>query len=58
MHPKAGYEAVYEETAALLDWGFAAGDTVRAVGELVTPLSEQPKKAAAASRRRAPRPPP
>ncbi|MFI6880129.1 D-alanyl-D-alanine carboxypeptidase family protein [Streptomyces sp. NPDC050400] len=49
MHPKAGYEAVYEETAALLDWGFAAGDKVRAVGELVTPLSEQPKKAAAAS---------
>lgn len=47
MHPKAGYEAVYQETAALLDWGFAAADRVRAVGQLVTPLSEQPKKSAA-----------
>ncbi|WP_428952739.1 D-alanyl-D-alanine carboxypeptidase family protein [Streptomyces sp. cg35] len=46
MHPASGYEAVYEETAALLDWGFAAGSTVSAVGELVTPLSEQPKKSA------------
>ncbi|MCX4828915.1 serine hydrolase [Streptomyces sp. NBC_01016] len=44
MHPKSGYEAVYEETAALLDWGFAAANKVRPVGELVTPLSEQSKK--------------
>ncbi|WP_425830359.1 D-alanyl-D-alanine carboxypeptidase family protein [Streptomyces fractus] len=43
MHPKSGYEAVYEETAALLDWGFAAANKVRPVGELVTPLSERPK---------------
>ncbi|MEV3860312.1 D-alanyl-D-alanine carboxypeptidase [Streptomyces sp. NPDC050095] len=47
MHPKSGYEAVYEETAALLDWGFAAGDRASAVGELVTPLSEQPKRSSA-----------
>ncbi|MET9493242.1 D-alanyl-D-alanine carboxypeptidase [Streptomyces sp. NPDC006552] len=46
MHPAPGYEAVYRETAALLDWGFAAGGAVRPVGELVTPLSEQPKAAA------------
>ncbi|MFJ9039181.1 D-alanyl-D-alanine carboxypeptidase family protein [Streptomyces sp. NPDC102406] len=43
MHPRAGYEAVYRETAALLDWGFAASGKVSAVGELVTPLSERPK---------------
>ncbi|MET8469880.1 serine hydrolase [Streptomyces sp. NPDC006422] len=43
MHPKSGYEAVYEETAALLDWGFAAADKVRPVGVLVGPLSEQPR---------------
>ncbi|MGW2344559.1 D-alanyl-D-alanine carboxypeptidase family protein [Streptomyces sp. NPDC001661] len=43
MHPKSGYEAVYEETAALLDWGFAAANKVRPVDELATPLSEQPK---------------
>ncbi|MEB8338639.1 D-alanyl-D-alanine carboxypeptidase family protein [Streptomyces endophyticus] len=42
MHPKSGYEAVYEETAALLDWGFAAAHRVRPIGELVTPLSERP----------------
>ncbi|MFJ8820235.1 D-alanyl-D-alanine carboxypeptidase family protein [Streptomyces sp. NPDC102467] len=46
MHPAPGYEAVYRETAALLDWGFAAGTKVSAVGELVTPLSEQPKSSA------------
>ncbi|MGW6356529.1 D-alanyl-D-alanine carboxypeptidase family protein [Streptomyces sp. NPDC055092] len=48
MHPKSGYEAVYEETAALLDWGFAAAGKADPVGTLVTPLSEQPKGAAAA----------
>ncbi|MFD5120910.1 D-alanyl-D-alanine carboxypeptidase family protein [Streptomyces sp. NPDC058385] len=47
MHPKSGYEAVYEETAALLDWGFAAAGKADPVGTLVTPLSEQPKGAAA-----------
>ncbi|WP_338699736.1 serine hydrolase [Streptomyces sp. Q6] len=49
MHPKSGYEAVYEETAALLDWGFAAGDKVSAVGELVTPLSERPASSSSAA---------
>ncbi|MEU6391439.1 serine hydrolase [Streptomyces sp. NPDC046939] len=47
MHPKAGYEAVYAETAALLDWGFAAGGKVRPVGALVAPLSEQPASSGA-----------
>ncbi|QKW31049.1 D-alanyl-D-alanine carboxypeptidase [Streptomyces seoulensis] len=40
MHPAAGANAVYEETAALLDWGFAQGGAARAVGTLVDPLSE------------------
>ncbi|MDT0265271.1 serine hydrolase [Streptomyces sp. DSM 44915] len=34
--------AVYREAAALLDWGFAAADTARPVGELVPPVSELP----------------
>ncbi|MCX3059011.1 D-alanyl-D-alanine carboxypeptidase family protein, partial [Streptomyces beihaiensis] len=46
MHPMSGYEAVYEQTRALLDWGFAAAGKVRPVGELVTPLSEQRKSSA------------
>ncbi|MFF4254894.1 D-alanyl-D-alanine carboxypeptidase family protein [Streptomyces sp. NPDC001663] len=40
MHPKSGYNAVYEETAALLDWGFERAGSVQAVGTLVEPLSE------------------
>ncbi|RVU18291.1 D-alanyl-D-alanine carboxypeptidase [Streptomyces antnestii] len=48
MHPRAGYEAVYEETAALLDWGFAAAGKADPVGTLVAPLSEQPESARAA----------
>ncbi|WP_458243432.1 D-alanyl-D-alanine carboxypeptidase family protein [Streptomyces sp. MAI_2237] len=40
MHPTSGYNAVYEETAALLDWGFGRGSSVEAVGRLVEPLSE------------------
>ncbi|WP_405873440.1 MULTISPECIES: D-alanyl-D-alanine carboxypeptidase family protein [unclassified Streptomyces] len=40
MHPKSGTNAVYEETAALLDWGFTKGSSARAVGALVEPLSE------------------
>ncbi|MER5543173.1 D-alanyl-D-alanine carboxypeptidase family protein [Streptomyces sp. NPDC001118] len=40
MHPAAGGIAVYEQTAALLDWGFGRGRTARAVGTLVDPLSE------------------
>lgn len=40
MHPRSGYNAVYEETAALLDWGFSKAGSARAVGTLVDPLSE------------------
>ncbi|WP_405446989.1 D-alanyl-D-alanine carboxypeptidase [Streptomyces achromogenes] len=40
MHPESGGNAVYEETAALLDWGFTHGRSARPVGTLVTPLSE------------------
>jgi D-alanyl-D-alanine carboxypeptidase (penicillin-binding protein 5/6) len=40
MHPKSGSNAVYEETAALLDWGFAHGGSAQPVGTLVEPLSE------------------
>ncbi|MFG2903511.1 D-alanyl-D-alanine carboxypeptidase family protein [Kitasatospora sp. NPDC048286] len=34
MHP-ASYQKVYDETAALLDWGFAAAGKVQPVGRLV-----------------------
>ncbi|MFC3576551.1 D-alanyl-D-alanine carboxypeptidase family protein [Streptomyces yaanensis] len=40
MHPEPGGNGVYQETAALLDWGFAHAGTARAVGTLVDPLSE------------------
>ncbi|MFJ2903377.1 D-alanyl-D-alanine carboxypeptidase family protein [Streptomyces sp. NPDC091279] len=40
MHPRSGYNAVYEETAALLDWGFAQGSSAKPVGVLADPLSE------------------
>ncbi|MER5192916.1 D-alanyl-D-alanine carboxypeptidase family protein [Streptomyces sp. NPDC002755] len=40
LHPESGHNAVYEETAALLDWGFAQGSSARAVGTLVEALSE------------------
>ncbi|MFE4749820.1 D-alanyl-D-alanine carboxypeptidase [Streptomyces mirabilis] len=40
MHPKSGGSGVYEETAALLDWGFKEGAKARSVGTLVDPLSE------------------
>ncbi|MBB5925323.1 D-alanyl-D-alanine carboxypeptidase family protein [Streptomyces echinatus] len=40
MHPDAGGNAVYEHTAALLDWGFTHGRSARAVGTLVQPLGE------------------
>ncbi|MCX5194866.1 D-alanyl-D-alanine carboxypeptidase [Streptomyces sp. NBC_00249] len=40
MNPDGGgANSVYEETAALLDWGFAAAGKVRPVGELVPPKS-------------------
>ncbi|QNA74917.1 D-alanyl-D-alanine carboxypeptidase [Streptomyces sp. So13.3] len=35
MHPAAGSNEVYKETAALLDWGFKAAPTVKPVGTLV-----------------------
>ncbi|MFD3329445.1 D-alanyl-D-alanine carboxypeptidase family protein [Streptomyces sp. NPDC058701] len=41
MNPSAGGgNAVYEETSALFDWGFAAAGKVKPVGELVPPKSE------------------
>ncbi|MFE2073482.1 D-alanyl-D-alanine carboxypeptidase family protein [Streptomyces misionensis] len=40
MHPATGSNAVYEQTAALLDWGFTHGGSVQPVGTLVKPLSE------------------
>ncbi|MEU9255291.1 D-alanyl-D-alanine carboxypeptidase [Streptomyces sp. NPDC048270] len=41
MNPGAGgANSVYEETAALFDWGFAAAGKVKPVGELVPPKSE------------------
>ncbi|MFF9977704.1 D-alanyl-D-alanine carboxypeptidase family protein [Streptomyces erythrochromogenes] len=40
MNPGAGgLNSVYEETAALFDWGFAAAGKVKPVGELVPPKS-------------------
>ncbi|MFD4608546.1 D-alanyl-D-alanine carboxypeptidase family protein [Streptomyces sp. NPDC058440] len=45
LNPAAGSNAVYEETAALLDWGFGKGSSARPVGTLVEPLSEGGKKA-------------
>ncbi|MEU1272185.1 serine hydrolase [Streptomyces sp. NPDC005799] len=45
MHPRSGYNAVYEETATLLDWGFSKGGSAPAVGTLVEPLSEGGAKA-------------
>ncbi|MEU1009725.1 serine hydrolase [Streptomyces sp. NPDC005890] len=40
MHPDSGGNAVYEQTAALLDWGFTHGRSAQPVGLLVEPLSE------------------
>ncbi|MGV9247078.1 D-alanyl-D-alanine carboxypeptidase family protein [Streptomyces sp. NPDC003710] len=51
MHPEPGGNGVYEETAALLDWGFAHAGTARAVGVLVEPLSEGGAKATPAPAR-------
>ncbi|WP_455352542.1 D-alanyl-D-alanine carboxypeptidase family protein [Streptomyces sp. SYSU K217416] len=42
MNPDAeGLNAVYDETAALFDWGFAAAGKVRPVGELVGPKTAE-----------------
>ncbi|MFK4146641.1 D-alanyl-D-alanine carboxypeptidase family protein [Streptomyces sp. NPDC004065] len=56
MHPAAGVNAVYEETAALLDWGFDYGRSARAVGTLAEPLSEGGARAQAAPARKTVRP--
>jgi D-alanyl-D-alanine carboxypeptidase (penicillin-binding protein 5/6) len=40
MHPDSGGNAVYEETARLLDWGFGEGSSAKAVGRLAEPVSE------------------
>ncbi|MFF4208130.1 D-alanyl-D-alanine carboxypeptidase family protein [Streptomyces sp. NPDC001796] len=40
MHPEPGGNGVYEETASLLDWGFAHAGKVEPVGALAEPLSE------------------
>ncbi|MER8031631.1 serine hydrolase [Streptomyces bauhiniae] len=37
MHPAEGSNAVYEQTAALLDWGFGAGRAAQPVGMLAAP---------------------
>jgi D-alanyl-D-alanine carboxypeptidase (penicillin-binding protein 5/6) len=49
MHPTSGYDEVYREAAALLDWGFGAAGNVEAVGELVPPLSEASPSASASA---------
>ncbi|MEU6540225.1 D-alanyl-D-alanine carboxypeptidase [Streptomyces sp. NPDC047000] len=54
MHPASGSNAVYEETAALLDWGFGKGSSARAVGTLVTPVSEGGGAASPSATMRAP----
>ncbi|MFI6338107.1 D-alanyl-D-alanine carboxypeptidase family protein [Streptomyces sp. NPDC050535] len=38
LHPRSGGGGVYEETAALLDWGFGAGAKAESVGTLAEPL--------------------
>ncbi|MFE9307101.1 D-alanyl-D-alanine carboxypeptidase family protein [Streptomyces sp. NPDC006706] len=45
LNPANGSNAVYEETAALLDWGFGQGSSAQPVGTLVEPLSEGGAKA-------------
>ncbi len=55
MHPDAGGNAVYEHTAALLDWGFTHGRSAQAVGTLVEPLGEGGTSAHAAPEGRAAR---
>jgi serine-type D-Ala-D-Ala carboxypeptidase (penicillin-binding protein 5/6) len=54
MHPVSGGNAVYEETAALLDWGFGKGRSARAVGMLVEPVSEGGGKASPSATTRPP----
>ncbi|MGW5335184.1 D-alanyl-D-alanine carboxypeptidase family protein [Streptomyces bauhiniae] len=44
MHPAEGSNAVYEQTAALLDWGFGAGRAAQPVGLLATPGGPHPTR--------------
>ncbi|MFF5531282.1 D-alanyl-D-alanine carboxypeptidase family protein [Streptomyces cinerochromogenes] len=53
MHPESGGNAVYEHTAALLDWGFTHGRSAQPVGRLVEPLSEGGAGASPAPARKA-----
>ncbi|MCC9310513.1 D-alanyl-D-alanine carboxypeptidase [Kitasatospora sp. RB6PN24] len=58
MHPDT-YMKVYEEAAALLDWGFAAGKQARPIGTLVAPRptptpSAAPRSASPAAAGRVP----
>ncbi|MFJ9818054.1 D-alanyl-D-alanine carboxypeptidase family protein [Streptomyces sp. NPDC101151] len=55
MHPTEGSNAVYEQTAALLDWGFGHGRSAQAVGTLVEPVSEGGASASRAPARKAAR---
>ncbi|KPH98374.1 Serine-type D-Ala-D-Ala carboxypeptidase [Actinobacteria bacterium OK074] len=48
MHPKAGGNGVYAETAQLLDWGFKNAGKTDSIGTLVKPLSEGGAPATAA----------
>ncbi|MFE2375957.1 D-alanyl-D-alanine carboxypeptidase family protein [Streptomyces sp. NPDC059398] len=49
MHPVTGYDQVYKDTSALLDWGFRAAGRVTPVGKLVDPVSEGGRPSAAPS---------
>lgn len=49
MHPVNGYDQVYKDTSALLDWGFRAAGRVTPVGTLVAPVSEGGRPRAAAT---------
>ncbi|MFJ3693079.1 D-alanyl-D-alanine carboxypeptidase family protein [Streptomyces sp. NPDC090052] len=49
MHPVNGYDQVYKDTSALLDWGFRAAGKVAPVGTLVAPVSEGGRPSAAAT---------
>ncbi|MEV0635871.1 D-alanyl-D-alanine carboxypeptidase [Streptomyces sp. NPDC050619] len=40
MHPGSRVNAVYEEAAALLDWGFGKGSSARSAEKLAEPVSE------------------
>ncbi|MFC9846212.1 D-alanyl-D-alanine carboxypeptidase family protein [Streptomyces sp. NPDC060223] len=53
LHPESGGGGVYEETAALLDWGFGEGAHAKPVGTLVEPLGTGGASATPAGQRAA-----